>query len=63
MRVLAKLMPNQAAEKTICILTHPAEAKVTGEKSKEQVKKNLLTVDNLKDYSELFMEEEKIAPT
>jgi hypothetical protein len=54
-------MPNQAAEKTIYLLTHPAEAKVMGEKGKEQVKKNLLTVDNLNDFSELFMEEEEIA--
>ncbi len=46
---------NQAAEKTLYLLTHPEEAKLMGEKGREHVRKNFLTVGDLRDYLKLFI--------
>jgi trehalose synthase len=53
---------NQAAEKTLYLLTHPEEAELMGQKGREHVRKNFLTVGDLRDYLKLFigMEEDNL---
>ncbi len=51
---------NQAAEKTLYLLTHNEEAKKMGELGREHVKKNFLTVGDLKDYLQLFIDLENM---
>jgi trehalose synthase len=44
----------EAAERTLYLLKHPAEAKKIGAKGKEHVLKNFLITRHLKDYLKLF---------
>lgn len=44
----------EAAEKTLCLIKHPKEAKEMGRKGKEQVLKNFLITRHLEDYLKLF---------
>jgi len=43
-----------AAEKTLWLLKHPAEAKKMGKQGKEHILKNFLITRHLKDYLNLF---------
>jgi len=45
----------EAAEKTLYLLKHPAEAKKMGAKGKEHVRKNFLITRHLEDYLKLFV--------
>lgn len=47
---------SQAAEKTLYLLTHREVAKQMGERGREHVKKNFLTVGDLKAYLQLFID-------
>ncbi|MDH5374268.1 MAG: glycosyltransferase, partial [Candidatus Bathyarchaeota archaeon] len=44
----------EAAEKTIYLLKHPAEAKKIGKQGREHILKNFLITRHLKDYLKLF---------
>ena len=52
----------QAAEKAVYLLTHKEEARRMGARGKEHVRKNFLTVGELKDYLRLFLELEAVPP-
>ena len=46
----------EAAEKTLYLLSHKEEAKQMGTNGKEHVKNNFLIINDLKDYLRIFSE-------